>query len=569
MTKLAHPGGNIMRKPLSFFRLPALLAVLAACCAAPVRAAFEDIDTGARATAMSGAYAAQSEGVSSLFYNPAGIIGMTRYEAVLSQEKLFMGLTDGSSLSRGGLAIGAPVVLKGKYWGSAAFGWDTLSLDSLYSESRMRLGYARPVKDNIWVGFALARLGVTYGSDGYTAVNPVLASATGKSAMGIDLGVIYSRPAMDLGLSIQNANEPDLGIKYPNKVPRKISLALARKRDGFTLDFDLAFSGSDLRLKTGAEIPLMAEKFKSRVQARGGFSLGSRDYRSASAGFGYSGGAYRVDYSFVYPLSGISGTMGSHQLGVAVAWGERRGPMADMKEKGNKPDENEGKGGAGGGPGDAAPADPVRTEPTKGDIMRAEQLLLTAGNAMKRGAYRDAEKNFKKADDLLIKNPEVKASLAAAAAIADIIPDAGEATSRDDLVRKSVTRYLDRNTDSVLYITYARQKWPKDTALARLYNIIAREFPETASGMRILPDITIIDQLLQDALDFIRTGRYIQAIATLQRVLQLEPGNIPALTRMGSAYWAMDKKDVAKKNWEKVLELDPNNKEVLEFMKMN
>lgn len=566
MTRLAHPDGNIMRNYLPFFRLSALLAALAACCAAPSRAAFEDVDTGARATAMSGAYAAQSEGVSSLFYNPAGIIGMTRYEAFLSQEKLFMGLTDGSALSRGGLAIGAPVVLKGKYWGTAAFAWDTLSLDSLYSESRMRLGYARPIKENIYIGFALARMGVTYGSDEYTAVNPVLASATGKSAMGIDLGMIYSRPAMDLGLSIQNANEPDLGIKYPNKVPRKISLALARKREAFTLDFDLAVSGSDLRLKTGAEIPLMAEKFKSRVQARGGFSLGSRDYRSASAGFGYKSGKYRVDYSFVYPLSGISGTMGSHQLGVVVAWGEARGPMANLKEKENKQEEKD-KGGS--GPGDGTPLDPVRTEPTKGDRMRAEQLLLTAGNLMKRGAYADAEKNFRKADELLIKDPEVKASLAAVSQIAEIIPDATAATDKDDLVRKSVSRFLDRNTDSVLYITYARQRWPRDTALTRLYNIVAREFPETASGMRILPDITIIDQLLQDALDFIRTGRYIQAIATLQRVLQLEPGNIPALTRMGSAYWAMEKKDVAKKNWEKVLELDPNNKEVLEFMKMN
>ena len=47
---------------------------------------------------------------SSIFYNPAGIIGMTRYEAALTQEKLYMGLTDGSSLSRGSLALGAPLL---------------------------------------------------------------------------------------------------------------------------------------------------------------------------------------------------------------------------------------------------------------------------------------------------------------------------------------------------------------------------------------------------------------------------------------------------------------------------
>ncbi|OIO02279.1 MAG: hypothetical protein AUJ51_06600 [Elusimicrobia bacterium CG1_02_56_21] len=539
---------------------------LSAFIAAPARASFEDVDVGGRATAMSGAYAAQSEGVSSLFYNPAGIIGITGYEASLSQEKMFLGLTDGSSLSRGGLSFGLPVILSGTYWGSAAFGYDTLSLDTLYSESRMRLGYAYPVKENIWAGIALGSLGITYGTD---PLYPILDGTTAKTAMAIDLGVIYSMDSMDLGLSILNANEPDLGIKYPNKVDRKISLGLALKRESFTWDFDTVISGTDLRLKTGAEIPLMAEKFNSRIKARGGFSLGSRDYRAASAGFGYNGGLYRVDYSFVYPLSGLSGTMGSHQLGVVVAWGEARGPMADRKEKEDRLKEKKDSINKGGGPGAGEAVAAARTEPTRSDILKSEKLLPAAKNDLKRGYYKKAAATLNRVNELLIKNAEVKELLDKTAAIAEIVPAATSGQKRDDLIRKAVSRYTDRNTDAVLYITYARQKWPRDISVARLYNVVAREFPETASSMRILPDITIIDQLLQDALDFIRTGRYIQAISTLQRVLQLEPGNIPALTRMGSAYWAMEKKDVARKNWEKVLELDPNNREVLQFMKMN
>lgn len=546
----------MIKNLLSAFCLAALLA-------APARSAFEDIDAGARATSMSGAFAAQTDGASSLFYNPAGIIGLTRYEAAISQEKMLMGLTDGSSLSRGGIALGVPLMFGGNYWGAAAFGLDSLSLDSLYSESRMRIGYAFNLKDNFWVGLALARMGVTYGSDAYTAINPVLMSAKEKSAMGVDLGMIYRLETMNLGLSIQNANEPDLGIKYPNKVARKISAGVAFKRDAFTWDFDLVSSGSDIRLKTGAEIPLMAKKFNSRVQARGGFSLGSRDYRSASAGFGYNSGAYRVDYSFVYPLSGISGTMGSHQLGVVVAWGEPRGPLSLSKEKEEELKEEKAL------TATAEPEAGPRLVATKGELARAEKLLPEARNAVRRGAYADATAAYKKADELFINNLEVKESLKNISAISAILPEATGATDREDLIRKAVNRYTDKNTDAVLYITYARQKWTKDTNVARLYNVIAREFPETASGMRILPDITIIDQLLQDALDFIRTGRYIQAISTLQRVLQLEPNNIPALTRMGSAYWAMEKKDVARKNWERVIELDPNNKEVLQFMKMN
>ncbi len=193
--------------------------------------------------------------------------------------------------------------------------------------------------------------------------------------------------------------------------------------------------------------------------------------------------------------------------------------------------------------------------------------MQKARGSIRKGAYADTLESLRKADDLLISDAEIKELLAKMLTINYLVPGAAAATERDDLIRKTVNRYADKNPDAVLYITYARQKWPKDAVVGRLYNVVAREFPETASGLRILPGITVIDQLLQDALDFIRNGRFIQAISTLQKVLQLEPENIPALTRMGSAYWAMEMKDIARQNWEKVLELDPENKEVIQFMK--
>lgn len=549
-------------------RLTALLLL----CALPARAAFEDVDAGPRAAAMAGAYAAQSDGVSSVFYNPAGVIGVTRYEASLAQQRLYMGLSDGSSISRGALGFGTPLDFGGKYWGTAAVGLDTLSLDSLYSESRVRLAWAYPFSDNLWFGAALARLSVTYGKDSYTAQNPVLQSADGASAMGLDLGAVWHTESADYGFSVQNANEPDLGIKYENKVPRKISLGLALKRAAYTWDSDLAVIGSDLKLRSGAELPVMRERLKDRVLLRGGLSLGSRDYRALAAGFGYRNGPYRVDYSFSYPLSGLSGTMGSHQLGVFIAWGEPRGPLANRPEQYTMEEQlttkKDGKGeGGGGGEGDGIPR---KVEPTKRERERAERLDAEAKAFMRAGSYAEAQAAFKKADELLMgTDPGVKDGLLKAAAVAEILPEAAGATEREDFIRKSVNRYTEMNTDAVLYVTYARQKWARDPALARLYALVAREFPQTASELRILPGITIVDQLLQDALDFIRAGRFIQAISKLQQALQLEPDNIPALTRMGSAYWAMEKKDIARKNWQRVLDLDPNNSEVRQFMKMN
>ncbi len=547
------------------------LGALLACALLPsaARGAFEDVDAGPRASAMAGAYAAQSEGLSSIFYNPAGVIGVTKYEVSLAQQKLYMGLTDGSSISRSAIAAGSPLMLKDSYWGTAAIGLDTLSLDSLYSESRIRLGWAYPLKEKIWIGLAIARMSVTYGSDSYTAVNPVLASATGASAMGLDLGAIYSTESADFGLSVQNANEPDLGIKYPNKVDRKITLGAALKRAAFTWDADLAMAGSDVKIKTGAELPVMREKFSDRLRARAGLGLGSRDFRAVTAGFGYSGGSYRIDYSFNYPLSGISGTMGSHQLGVVVAWGQARGPLADRRDPYAEEEKAPEPAPGAGGPGTGGEGMELKKGPSNADKSKAAKHLREAQDDIRKGDYASAAKGFRKADELLVDNQSVKETLAMLETVSAAVPDATQRTEKDELLRKSVGRLMAKNTDAVLYVTYARQKWPKDAAAARLYNIIAREFPETASELRLLPGITIIDQLLQDALDFIRNGRFIQAISTLQRVLQLEPDNIAALTRMGSAYWAIDKKDLARENWQRVLQLDPNNTEVNQFMKMN
>lgn len=549
-------GGETGMKRLIFASLLSLI------CAAPARAAFEDVETGARASAMGGAFSAVGDDSSAVFYNPAGITGLNRYDVSLSQEKLFAGLTDGSSIMRGALSLGAPLMIRGSYWGGAAFGMDTLSLDSLYSESRMRLGYGCPVRENVFVGVSLARMSLSYGSDAYTAMpGHALAGASRKTGMGLDLGVIVRRGPLSLGLAIQNANEPDMGIKYPNKVARKIDLGMALNGETLTWAFDLAVSGKDLRLKTGAEIPVLKQSLGDHVLVRGGLALGSRDFRAASAGFGYRGGSYSIDYAFIYPLSGISGTMGSHQLGARFAWGKPRGPMAGRKEEQEKGKEKAGRD-AGGGPGS-------RTEATPAERAKAYKMVQEARVIMRKGLYAETLEALRKADDLLISDAAVKELLTKMLTVNYLLPGAASATERDDLVRKAVNRYADKNTDAVLYITYARQKWPKDAVVGRLYGVIAREFPETASGLRILPGITIVDQLLQDALDFIRNGRFIQAISTLQRVLELEPENIPALTRMGSAYWAMELKDIARQNWEKVLELDPGNKEVIQFMKRN
>jgi cytochrome c-type biogenesis protein CcmH/NrfG len=48
--------------------------------------------------------------------------------------------------------------------------------------------------------------------------------------------------------------------------------------------------------------------------------------------------------------------------------------------------------------------------------------------------------------------------------------------------------------------------------------------------------------------------------------MNLEPENVTALEMMGSAFFMMDQPQKAKQVWMKVLEIDPSNKVVPDFL---
>ena len=249
-------------------------------------ASFEDIETGARATALGGAFVAHNGDTGSIFYNPAGIAGLKRSELMTSHESLFTGLSDGSSLGRNVAAFGMPLTRKGRFLGSAVVGLDMLSLDSLYNERKLTLGFGYPMKNGVMVGAALSNFSLSYGSDAYTEGSPVFAGGSSKSAFGLDAGIIKQAGSLNLGLSILNINEPDLGLKYDNKVARRMSAGLSYRNGPSVWDAALSLVGQDVRIKAGLERMFTLNNLKDDLFVRGGMNLGTRDYRNVALGFG-------------------------------------------------------------------------------------------------------------------------------------------------------------------------------------------------------------------------------------------------------------------------------------------
>ena len=151
------------------------------------------------------------------------------------------------------------------------------------------------------------------------------------------------------------------------------------------------------------------------------------------------------------------------------------------------------------------------------------------------------------------------------------MPDATGSDEVPTLTRRGIISYTDGNDlrSSVNVLRHAFNKAPKNDRLLSLLNMVEKE-----AGVSELtrkpegPEIfTYIDQRTYDARQAIYDGKYDLAMKRAQDILDLEPNNETALEIMGSSFYLMDQKEKAKVIWEKVVEINPNNTMVRNFLK--
>ncbi|MBI4396305.1 MAG: tetratricopeptide repeat protein [Elusimicrobia bacterium] len=534
-------------------RIPVFIGLCAALAAggllAPARAAFENMDSGPRAAALGGAFEALADDAVGLFYNPAKLARLARYEFSGAYDKMYPGLTDNSSPLRQMFALGAPMRLK-RPAGVLGFGWQSFGVSGLYEERAMTFGYAYPVTPAFSAGINLRRLSVSYGESPYTRANPVFKNGYDASAYGLDAGVLFGREKSRFGFSVLNANEPDLGLKRRSAVPRRFNAGAGFQGAALNWSAGLTLFDQNYTLKTGLEHWM----FKQRAAVRAGLNLGSGEYRNMALGLGYREGWYQIDYAFQYPLSGLVETGGSHQMSVTLRWGRVPPPSPAST--------------AGTGPTDEQDV-PVSTGPAVSEQKRVLAVEnKKAGNvALQSGRYQVAYQKF----DLAAKyNPEdvqLKDYLRKLQPVSEAVPVLSGNDKKALLMRNAIDGYF-RGDDTTAWnsVVYASQLWPDDRRIGQLRELIEREFAESKSKQKLLPGINLVQQKLQEALELIYAGRYIAAINNCKEVLDLEPNNVTALTRLGSAYWAMGNKTEARKHWKRALFFEPNNQQLQQFL---
>lgn len=310
--------------------------------ALPLFASFEPLPVGGRAAGMGEAYSAIVDDVFSLYYNPAGVLQMTRPEIGTYYSQLYPGLTDNSQISRMFVAYGQPYGKNGRHGGIGA-SYLSLELPGLYKEESLGVTYGREFQHRWNLGGTVKLLRKQIGSDEYTsnAINPETGNSTGSadpllaksrsaSALGLDIGMQYRlNQAYALGVTARNMNSPDIGIgSGKDAAPAVYSAAVARRWRSGSLDLEVTnwtSSANNLRFALGGE-----HWFKNGFGLRAGAGFGSRNYSSLSFGASYKMESIQFDYATILPLQGISGTLGIQQVSLSIRLGK---PPVDPIEK--------------------------------------------------------------------------------------------------------------------------------------------------------------------------------------------------------------------------------------------
>jgi tetratricopeptide (TPR) repeat protein len=143
-----------------------------------------------------------------------------------------------------------------------------------------------------------------------------------------------------------------------------------------------------------------------------------------------------------------------------------------------------------------------------------------------------------------------------------IIPIVPQNISMDKasvLTRRGITYFMEGNGEAaVKTIAYALSTEPDNFTISRLLTRIEEktgfktEYAKPVSGM------SIVDQKLYECLMAFRQKDYSKVIGICEEVLILEPNNILAYKRLGSAFYALGDKEKAVQTWRKALRISPD-----------
>ncbi len=487
--------------------------------------AFLQYGVGARSLGMGGAFYAIADDASAIYWNAAGLSTLQRKELTFMSAPMF---TD-SQL--GYYAYAHPTATRGTF-GLAMTTLKSGNFEKVDAEFNPATG--EPTRIAKVGSFSDQQSAYTL-SWGKEATETISFGLSGKYVsrqldtssdkfMSLDIGALrVMGPNYRLALGIQNVFSRatgDTDDKFPVVV--KIGNSLRMFKDRLLLGFDLQKSQTaELNWRFGGEY-WAARWFAMRFGL-----LAAPEIQETDFGFGFRFRRVQLDFA-----QGIHDLGSSTRLSATFRFGRSRDDRSEEQVR----------------------------------------VLIEQGfEAFREGDFQLATLRMNQAIDAAPHNKQIRAMVSRLQTVVGFIPQATGGEEFHTFMRKGVIAYVDGRDlrSSVNALRYAYNMNPKDENLLKLLNLVEKETGVSEITRRIdgPTEFTFVDQKVYDARQAIYDGKYDLAIRRTQDVLDLQPNNITALEIMGSAFFLMEDKAKAKAVWKRVLEIDPKNRAVAEFMK--
>jgi len=554
-----------------------------------VFADFEDLGWGVASAGLSNSVMFSKKIPALITVNPAASSFIKRQAVSLEYENLYPGLSDGSKLMRN-------ILTYSQQLDDAGFGAgiENFTLDGLYEERIILANYSQKLKNELFWGLNFRILQKKYGRDGYTdnaiGANGVVSgspdplfNANGFKANGYTFDVGVSKLVRDfwyLSSAVSYLTSPEVSLGGGDKRKPSLRIGAAFENRFMTVGSKFEFHDGNYISDIGFEKTMPSEIFK----VRGGLSIGSSQVRLLSVGFGYvHSGRFSVDYAWTYPLVGLKETLGRHRVSLSIYLkaeeAEKKGKAAALSdlerylEKAREAFAKEdwltalsyGKKVL-----ELAPKNEEAKEILSKSIAELSELskpfVKDGMYFVEKGKFDIASANFNTALEINPEDDNIKKVCLKIKKIIRIIPQAVRKDKISRLLRTLVNAYV--NDDVTLALNSAIYVSQIDfTGIgSRFRDLMKSEYPSQYRQIKIVSGMNLVEQKLYASLKNIYNARYDLAIMDCDDVIKLEPENVLAMTRLGSAYYALGNKVKAIGVWKKALEYEPDNKEILDFL---
>ena len=200
-----------------------------------------------------------------------------------------------------------------------------------------------------------------------------------------------------------------------------------------------------------------------------------------------------------------------------------------------------------------------------------DQLYIEAEEMYLAGDYITSRERYSR---ILSENPtdqKIKTAINRLGSTIKVVSQVMDDGQVWDLIRKGLSHHISDDGNprvAIAAVRYAVQLEPENTLVQTVRDFIENEYISVVRTMESpVKDMDILEQYLFSALNHIYEGRYDLTIQECNLVLELEPQNVLALKRLGSAHFAMGRKDKARKAWENALEISPKDSELKSFIR--